>query len=605
MSIKLITSQAYIDNIRNFLPEKPNSKTPTSEKSKKIFYKIINSPNFIFDKSNEKITDLIRILVTVRPGRTLFKRLLKADKPLSIHFDSRKNSCFDETMIFINDSETYNFSVNLDGGIFFYSKPLFIILAHELIHALHYLEEGREAYIKKCRNTNILDPELDDLEEQETIIGEEDNGTLCENLFCFLFGYPLRINHRGFSGAFTASDCASKGALANLKELLLSNPSLLNLPQKCINRYGKVTVVTPLNASLDAHQVEISDYLFRVGVDVNAQDAHWGTALHLAVQTGQIDLIKILLEKGADPTVKNHKGFIPLELALLQWGNDEAIELLTPLSNLKQLDIDKWGFSKPFTASDCATNGNLANLKELLLLNPSLLDLPQKCTNHLDRKISIVTPLNASLYARQVEISDYLFQIGVDVNAQDEQWGTALHLAIATRQPDLIKTVLKKGADPTLKNHEGFTPLEMALFHEGNDEAIELLAPLTNLKEIDEQGLSILHRALAIESPERFRALIQHGADINCKDFEGNTPLMHCCGSSALVKCAYPHQKIMILLENDHLDLNAKNLSGQSALSLLLHKEERYNEAYALIKKGAEIPLGFEEKAKLCIDLYG
>jgi ankyrin repeat protein len=351
--------------------------------------------------------------------------------------------------------------------------------------------------------------------------------------------------------------------------------------------------------------VEISDYLFQVGVDVNAQDDHWGTALHWAVQTGQLDLIKMLLDKGADPNVKNHKGFTPLELALLQWGNDETIELLTPLSNLKKLDINKWGFSKPFTASDCACNGDLASLKKLLLSNPSLLNLPQKCTNHLYRKISIVTPLNASLDAHQVEISDYLFQFGVDVNAQDEHWGTALHLAVQTGQLDLIKMLLGKGADPNVKNHKGFTPLELALLQWGNDEVIELLAPLTNLKKIDEQGLSILHRALAIESPERFRALIQHGADINCKDLEGNTPLMHCCSSSALVKCAYAHQKIMILLENDHLDLNAKNLSGQSALSLLLHNEETYNKAYALIKKGAEIPLGLEEQAELCIDFYG
>jgi ankyrin repeat protein len=603
MAPKLVTSQTYVDNIRNFLPEKPNSKTPASEKSKKIFDQIINSPNFIFDKSDKRITDDIKTLTTIRPGRTLFKRLLKADKPLSINFDSRRDSGFEDTSIFLNDSEMYHYSVNLDGEIFFYFTPLFIILAHELIHALHYFEEGREVFLNKTRNINILDPDWDDLEEQETIMGEEGQMTLCENVFCFHFGYPLRINHRGFSGTFTASYCASKGALASLKELLISNPSLLNLPQKYSNRYGEVTA-TPLNASLAERQVEISDYLFRVGVDVNAQDDHWGTALHVAVQTGQLAVIKMLLDKGADPNVKNHKGFTPLELALLQWENDEAIELLTPLSNLKELDINKWGFSKPFTASDCASNGALASLKELLLSNPSLLNLPQKCTDHLFRKISIVTPLNASLYARQVEISDYLFQVGVDVNAQDEHWGTALHLAVATGQPDLIKTLLKKGADPNVKNHEGFTPLELALLHEGNDEAIELLTALTNLKEIDEQGLSILHRALAIESPERFSALIRHGADINCKDLEGNTPLMCCCGSSALVKCAYSHQKIMILLENDHLDLNAKNLSGQSALSLLLHKEENYNQAYALIKKGAEIPLGLEKQAELCIDLY-
>jgi ankyrin repeat protein len=132
---------------------------------------------------------------------------------------------------------------------------------------------------------------------------------------------------------------------------------------------------------------------------------------------------------------------------------------------------------------------------------------------------------------------------------------------------------------------------------------IELLAPLTNLKEIDEQGLSILHRALAIQSPEMFRTLIRHGAEINCKDLQGNTPLMYCCGSSVLVKCACERQKIKILLENEHLDLNAKNTLGESALSLLLRKQE-YQTAYLLVQKGAETPPGLEEEAKICLDYW-
>src|SRR5260221_11527554 len=107
MALKLVTSEAYVNNIRNFLPEKPNSKTPASEKSKRIFDKVINSPNFIFDKSDKRITDYITTLLTIRPGRTLFKRLLKADKPLKIVFDAAKKSGFkpEESTVFLNDSE--------------------------------------------------------------------------------------------------------------------------------------------------------------------------------------------------------------------------------------------------------------------------------------------------------------------------------------------------------------------------------------------------------------------------------------------------------------------------------------------------------------------
>ena len=335
MAIKLIRSKTYINNIRDFLPEKSQSKSTTSEKAYKIFDKILNSPNFIFDKSDEKIIDPIRTLITIRPGRTLFKHLLKADKPLTIVLDSKKVSGFSysqtATTITLNDSKVhYYISVNSDGEKFFFPAPLFITLAHELVHALHYFEEGREFVIEKSKNKNILDPDLDNLEEQETTIGKEGEATLCENVFRFHFGYPLRINHRGIllnkGNTITASTCAMKGTLATLKELLLSNPSLLNYPQQCEDTD---IWVTPLNASLAENQVEISDYLLQVGVDVDAKDDFFGTALHTAVITKQPDWVKVLLEKGATRDVKDPRGFTALELALLARAG-EMVELLAP-----------------------------------------------------------------------------------------------------------------------------------------------------------------------------------------------------------------------------------------------------------------------------------
>jgi ankyrin repeat protein len=441
MALKLVTSEAYVNNIRNFLPEKQNSKTPVSEKSKKVFDKIINSPNFIFDKSDKKITDYITTLLSIRPGRTLFKRLLKADKPLTIVLDSEEDSCFSskKSTVILNDSKvSYHVSVNPDGEKIFIPSHPFITLAHELIHALHYFED-QYVWYTKTTSKDIIDPDLDDLEEQETIIGKKEEGTFCENVFLFHFGYPLRINHRGLAlngeDTVTASGCASLGTLGSLKEMLSSNPSLLNLPQLV-----KGTLeMTPLNAAIWAHQYETTEYLMNVGVDVNARDKYFGTALHAAAITNSI-WITTLLGKGVDPNVKNPKGFTALELALL---------------------------------------------------------------------------------AKQ-------------------------------------------------------------------DRATRVLARKTNLQEIDSQGLSILHRALEQGSPEGIKALIQNGADINCKDLEGNTPLMRLCSFD------YPKnkeeefkQKFKSLLENDHLDINAKNNKGESAISLAAQKRHNW-QVDALEEKGAQ-----------------
>jgi ankyrin repeat protein len=443
MTIKLITSETYIDNIRNFLPEKLNSKTPASEKSKKVFDKIINSPHFIFDKSDKKIFDYITTLLIIRPGRTLFKRLLKADKPLKIVLDAKHDSYYEpsESTVILNDSKGFYVSVNSNGEKFLTPEDPSICLAHELVHALHYFEEGPE-FVKQKMLGNIIDPDFDDLEEQETIVGKEREAVLCENVFLFHFGYPLRVNHRGCD-TITASDCASLGALTNLKELLISDPFLINQIQLTSKRK-----YTPLNAAILENQMEIVNYLFQVGVDVNAQDG-CGTALHAAVETNKPDLVKALLEKDAYPEIRTRKG-------------------------------------------------------------------------------------------------------------------NALQLALHTR----------------------------------NDEIIEILAPVTNL---NKKNAPLLHNVIDDASPEGIKALIRHGADINHKDLDGNTPLMICCDFPE--PNSETKQKFAILLEQENLDLNAKNKFGESALYLAV-KNGFLWQVDALVKKGAEIPLHLKERVEKYLEWY-
>ncbi|KAK3103715.1 hypothetical protein FSP39_021280 [Pinctada imbricata] len=74
---------------------------------------------------------------------------------------------------------------------------------------------------------------------------------------------------------------------------------------------------------------EILKYLIEIGADVNAKETgHWcATALHYAVYTEKIELVQILVDAGADMSIKDKSGHAPYACAALN-TNTEMMEYL-------------------------------------------------------------------------------------------------------------------------------------------------------------------------------------------------------------------------------------------------------------------------------------
>jgi ankyrin repeat protein len=71
---------------------------------------------------------------------------------------------------------------------------------------------------------------------------------------------------------------------------------------------------TALILALDNRQLDNAKILVGAGVDVNLQTVHGSTALHKAASGGNKDIVVLLLEHGADPTIKNNKDKLPSDL---------------------------------------------------------------------------------------------------------------------------------------------------------------------------------------------------------------------------------------------------------------------------------------------------
>jgi ankyrin repeat protein len=136
-------------------------------------------------------------------------------------------------------------------------------------------------------------------------------------------------------------------------------------------------------------------------------------------------------------------------------------------------------------------------------------------------------------------------EAGMDVNAPIAQGGTALAIAAVKGNPELVKMLLDKGANPnaamTSGTSKGVTPL-MAAVAGGHLEVVKLLlAKGAKINSKDDHGLAALDYAKAKNNPDILSTLWEHGAPF--------------VTDATLAK----------LMEQFRLDLHAKAARGMSA----------------------------------------
>jgi ankyrin repeat protein len=70
-----------------------------------------------------------------------------------------------------------------------------------------------------------------------------------------------------------------------------------------VNAPASKEQTSALQAAIGNYHLEIVDRLLDAGAEVNAHDARFGTALSTASRWGRLDVMKNLVERGADYTL--------------------------------------------------------------------------------------------------------------------------------------------------------------------------------------------------------------------------------------------------------------------------------------------------------------
>ncbi|KAI8944701.1 ankyrin repeat-containing domain protein [Xylaria longipes] len=284
--------------------------------------------------------------------------------------------------------------------------------------------------------------------------------------------------------------------------------------------------------------------------------------LHLASFSGNVGIMKLLLQAGADPELQMKSGWASLHLASYHGHNEVARLLLEEGARIDVLQQD--GFS-PLSLS--AGRGHTQVVK-LLLENGA--EINEVNNNGW-------TPLALACRNGHTDIVQLLLENGAKLNEVD---GDRTPLALACRygHTDVARLLLENGADACIATRNGYTPLALASTHSHVDIVRLLLENGADTCVVATNGTAPLSSASLKGHVEIVKLLLDNGADSNVTTRYGRTAL------SEAAQLGYI-DVVKLFLEYGH-SVESLGPSGRSLLSYAVGAGH-YELAEYLLQRGA------------------
>ncbi|KAF7960332.1 hypothetical protein EAE96_000018 [Botrytis aclada] len=393
------------------------------------------------------------------------------------------------------------------------------------------------------------------------------------------------VNHCKDYG--TALQSAASAGHIEVCRILLQHGALVNEVPKGLAGMHK----SPLQGAADnnnitntnSDDIELLGLLLDHGADINMQDRRHGTALADAVRVhGQVNdgkscidpRILFLLENGADVNAG-----CPLVMAASN-GNLELIKLLLG----RGASINSWddsnGNALTAAAGSCKRSGRLLNSIKLLLERGADVN----GYNHSGHYLHSGTALQQAAHWRDMEMVNLLLSHGADIDLGAGQSGGALHEAASKGHLEICRMFIDLGANLYAEREFSGSVIHAAAKYNHVDIIHLLLSSGVQVDHVSKlyDGLESTPLQVAAEwgCLEAFTLLLAEGADIHHIGGVHNNMLQAAAyGGSA---------KIVELCLESEIDVNIKG-GRLFDTALLAAASEGHSEAVKeLLAKGAK-----------------
>ncbi len=279
------------------------------------------------------------------------------------------------------------------------------------------------------------------------------------------------------------------------------------------------------------------------------------SALMQAVMAKNVAMVSTLLDAGAEVATADQ--WYPVTCAAIDSNMEEIVDLFL------ERGVD-FSHSTPNVTAlhSAARTGNASILRKLL-------ELKKLDVNAVTQSMSS-TLLHVAVQSGKEECVRLLLEHGAPYGYSDEQDRTPLHYAAMSNNVNVVRLLLEHGASVWAVDKQFGTPWLYSLLHKSDDSTEVSVKSLLEERQGSDftsrefQGAKrYLHLAAAYGNDKGVRILLEGGADVNCVDDNGDTPLILAVRNKKLYAFS-------ALLESSRCNLNHLNNDGECALSLLM-----------------------------------
>ena len=324
---------------------------------------------------------------------------------------------------------------------------------------------------------------------------------------------------------------------------------------------------TPLTLAIQKGEYEIVKKLLECGADVNYKAEISGlmgemTPLSLALLHKDLKITTLLIKYGAEHK-ESYSGWNAFKKAVLK-DDKEVYELLFDCQVVQGKLFDMSATSLFYAVE----NNNYLLLKRLIE-DYEIVDLNYSY-------FSLGVPLlPKAVLKRSYEMVKLLIDNNIDINQSFRDGVNGLMLAfnymlddeVSPYDQEIVKLLIGAGIDIHKENYKGFTALMIASKDKKAQDAIDILINNgANLDHKNKDGLTALICAVKEKNDVMTKFLIEKGADPEISTKDGITPLM--------IACWQNDKEIISLLNNENIDIHPKDNEGFSAFDYLTHNNK-------------------------------